>query len=163
MENTFHSFQASKSPMRRAWKNDAMWLDLLLAAVIFLVGETAAQRDWLSFGTKLDAIKGSLYTTEAAVCAAILGFLIAGAAVLVASSNLERLKTSSFQLYKLLARSFRNSMYCSILTIAFVIGALIFDQDKSTPVAAVVAVVLLMLVLGRVLRAARRLYLTLLI
>ncbi len=133
------------------------------AAALAVAAVTAAERDWLSFGTDLRGVKSNLYPVEAQVFAAILGFLIAGAAVLVASANLERLKAGSFQLYKLLARSFRDSMLVLIGGIAYVVAVMIFDQGKSAVAPAAIAVVILILVLTRVSRAVRRLYLTLLI
>jgi hypothetical protein len=135
----------------------------VFAGAVLALAEVAAHRDWLLFGSGLVSTKSALYPTEAEMFAAMLGFLIAGAAVLLASSNIEKLKVSGFHLYKLLAGSFRDSMYALIGAIAYVVAAMIFDQSKSDVSWAAGAVVVLILVLARVARAARRLYYALLI
>lgn len=92
----------------------------------------------------------------------MLGFLIAGSAVLIASSGLEKLKVASYKIFKLLVQSFRDSMYCLLGAIAFTVAVMILDQSAGYGWA-VVAVSALILVLLRIARAARRLYLTMLI
>jgi hypothetical protein len=148
--------------MIRAWRNDAFWCDALLCAVISLIGEEAARHDTLGFGSGLNVVKSSMYGSELQALASLLGFLIAGAAVVAAAPGLNVVKKSNFRLYKRLAEGFRDSMYCAAAACVFMLIAPIFDRRSDNAAIAVVAVGVFLLVVVRLVRAARRLYQTLL-
>lgn len=163
MQNASHSFRVSGSPARRAWRNDAAAIDIVIAIAVAVAGELAVFRGWLGIASSLIAVKASLYSLEAQVCATMLGFLIAGAAVIAASSGLDRLKSASFQAYRTLARAFRDSMYCALFAVAYLLVVYVFDRSTDNAYWAVLALAVMALVLLRVARAARRLYFTLLL
>jgi hypothetical protein len=96
MQNASQSSQASNLRMDRPWRNDALWLDVLLALVLWAIGQFAASRDVFQFGTGLNVVKSTLYSNEAVIFAATFGFLIAGTAIIASSTNLNRIKVGYY-------------------------------------------------------------------
>jgi hypothetical protein len=111
------------------------------------------------FSEHIGAVRGGLYQLEAQTIAAILGFLIAAAAILGTAGGIQRLRTERYAVYKLLIRSFTSSMAVSVIALVYDVAAFVGDQDvKSTSVFVVVGFVLFLIVSLRILRAVRRLY-----
>jgi hypothetical protein len=162
------SSQASRSkipPNRfvRAWRSDAIVADVVIATATLGVAWLFAAHDWLGFGGTLGSAKGQLYSLGCQILASVLGLLIAGAAIIAASSNLERLKVSSFRLYGALAKSLRDSMFCAVFALAAAFIGMIFDRGKSWTILEIAVLVFFGLVLLRLVRTIRRLYQTMLV
>jgi hypothetical protein len=149
--------------IRSAWRNDSNAIDVVLVTVLGIALLLAARSDVLSIGSKLNLEKTQTYANECTILAAVLGFLIAGTAIIASSAQLKVIKEQRYELFKRLASSFRDSIYSSVAALTYSFIASIFDQSKDDAAYLVLAVALFMLVILRVVRAARRLYQTLII
>jgi len=154
----------------RAWKNDSLVLDAGIVAAVIVGGGIIIVRNPLGYGHILSVLligqKTSYYYAEAQVVAAILGFLIAATAIIGtgAMTGLQMLKEQRFAMYKRLVQTFAESMFACLVAITFAMVAVVADQDsKARPWGVLLAVGVLMLVVLRVTRAARRLYMSLLL
>jgi len=149
--------------MRRAWRNDALWPDTLIAAAFGGLCQLGASHDWNSFGSTINVLKTTFYGVESQIFASILGFLIAAAAILATSSRIDVVRNNYRPVYKTLVHSFRDSMYLSLIAVIYSFVAATLDHGGNNAVWFVVALGIFMLVMIRVTRAVRRLCQTLLI
>lgn len=143
----------------RAIRNDALWPDILLCAAICGFTLLFSDHKIGDFARHIGLVRGALYQLEGQVIAAILGFLIATAAILSTSNALQHLRVERYDVYKLLVKSLASSMVVSLAAIIYEIVAFICDQDeKSSSIYSSIGFAVFLVICLRIGRTIRRLY-----
>jgi hypothetical protein len=145
--------------MLRSWRNDSILADLIAAGIPVLIGFSLASHNIGNLGTLLQNQKADLYHMEANIIAAILGFMIAAAAIIGSASGIQALRSEQYGLYKRLIGTLTDSMTVALVTVVFDVFATILDPKTSNKVFfACFGLGLFLLVILRIARTVRRLY-----